>query len=370
MMRNYCILLAGLLVSYHVSVGQTVNASVIDAVPGNSFTHNGEPMPHYGLKWYTDAVGDGYNMPSAFLNAVSLKFLTGGTKRLSISYEGAMEAQGPFIINSTSSSTQLMNFKNNGSDFAKIGSASGIYGGSATDLGLYVYGNNNMEFTTNGAKRLVIAGDGKIGMGVTAPTEKLDINGNIRLNGKMYWGWDGRSIQMVSPDGGVSQVLQFTNSMSAGSGNPQGGFDFAWHNGESIMRIIGGNVGIGTTTPGEKLAVNGRILAKEIKIISGATTSWPDYVFNSNYKLTPLRELEQFIKTHQHLPEIPCVKEVAANGIEVGANQALLLKKVEELTLYIIEQNKEIKRLSEEVGMLKNNRTACYKLITPNTKIK
>jgi uncharacterized small protein (DUF1192 family) len=369
-MRNYCTFLACLLLSHYVTLGQTVNANVIDAVPGNGFIHNGEPMPHYGLKWYTDAVGDGYNMPSAFLNATSLKFLTGGTKRMSIGYYGDMEAQGPFIINSTSSSTQFVHFKNNGSDFAKIGSASGIYGGSATDLGLYVYGNNNIEFTSNGAKRLVIAGDGKIGMGVNTPTEKLDINGNVRLNSKMYWGWDGRSIQMVSPDGGVSQVLQFTNSMSAGSGNPQGGFDFAWHNGESAMRIIGGNVGIGTTTPGEKLAVNGRILAKEIKVISGATTSWPDYVFKPTCKLTSLPELEQFIKTHQHLPEVPSAREVAANGIEVGANQALLLKKVEELTLYIIEQNKEIKRLSAEVNMLKDNKNACSKLITPNTKIK
>ncbi|MCH5718179.1 hypothetical protein [Niabella hibiscisoli] len=107
--------------------------------------------------------------------------------------------------------------------------------------------------------------------------------------------------------------------------------------------------------------MNGRILAKEIKVVSGATTSWPDYVFNPNYELTPLSELEQFIKTHQHLPEVPSAKEVAANGIEVGANQALLLKKIEEITLHLIDLNKKVAELQQENQALKKaERNVCY----------
>lgn len=221
------------------------------------------------------------------------------------------------------------------------------------DVALYTT-SGKLLLSANGASanQIAITGDGNLGIGTTTPNEKLDVDGNVKLSGMINWGWAGRSIKVVSPDGGVSQLLQFTNSMSEDHGNPQGGFDFAWHTGASVMRIVDGKVGIGTTTPGEKLAVNGRILAKEIKVISGATTSWPDYVFKPTYQLTPLPELEQFIKTHQHLPEVPSAKEVAANGIEVGSNQALLLKKIEELTLHIIDVNKNVESLNSKVARL------------------
>ncbi|MGN7787287.1 hypothetical protein ACTJIJ_22325 [Niabella sp. 22666] len=117
------------------------------------------------------------------------------------------------------------------------------------------------------------------------------------------------------------------------------------------MRIQGnGNVGIGTANPTEKLSVNGNIRAKQIKV---ETANWPDYVFASNYKKMPLPELEQFIAKNKHLPEIPSAQQVAKEGIELGANQATLLKKIEELTLYIIDQNKELKKQNEIIYMLK-----------------
>lgn len=117
------------------------------------------------------------------------------------------------------------------------------------------------------------------------------------------------------------------------------------------MRILGnGNVGIGTTNPSEKLTVKGKVLVEEIKV--QLSTSWPDYVFANNYKRMPLPELEQFITKNKHLPEIPSAQKVAKEGIELGANQAALLKKIEELTLYIIDQNKELKRQNEKIDAL------------------
>jgi hypothetical protein len=107
------------------------------------------------------------------------------------------------------------------------------------------------------------------------------------------------------------------------------------------MRVAGnGNVGIGTSTPTEKLAVNGIIRAKEIKVESG----WADYVFDENYELKSLAEVEAYIKDHKHLPGIPSEREVKENGVALGEMNRKLLEKVEELTLHLIEKNNLINK--------------------------
>jgi len=100
------------------------------------------------------------------------------------------------------------------------------------------------------------------------------------------------------------------------------------------------------------LAVAGKAIATEMKIQQ--VTNWPDYVFKPSYKLMPLDQLERFIKLQGHLPEVAPAKVVEKEGIELGTTQAVLLKKIEELTLYIIEQNKEIKKQNETIAELKN----------------
>ncbi|MNK15610.1 hypothetical protein D3C87_337570 [compost metagenome] len=106
-----------------------------------------------------------------------------------------------------------------------------------------------------------------------------------------------------------------------------------------------GNVGIGTLTPTEKLSVNGKIRAQEIKV---ETANWPDYVFEPSYKLMPLSRIANFIQTNGHLPDVPSAKEVAQNGIEVGNIQSLLVKKIEELTLHLIDMDKKLTEFQKE----------------------
>lgn len=113
-----------------------------------------------------------------------------------------------------------------------------------------------------------------------------------------------------------------------------------------------GNIGIGTASPQAKLAVNGDIFSKKVKVTQ---TGWPDYVFHNAYRLKPLSEVEQFIKLHHHLPEIPSAAEIEKDGVDLGDNQAALLKKVEELTLYIIALNKEVESLKKEIRQLQQN---------------
>jgi hypothetical protein len=112
-----------------------------------------------------------------------------------------------------------------------------------------------------------------------------------------------------------------------------------------------GNVGIGTTSPDEKLTVKGKIHAEEVKI--DLSVPAPDYVFENDYKLPALNNLKSYVNKNHHLPEIPSAKEMARDGLNLGEMNTLLLKKVEELTLYLIEKDQQVNSLQSEVADLK-----------------
>lgn len=107
-----------------------------------------------------------------------------------------------------------------------------------------------------------------------------------------------------------------------------------------------GKIGINTDDPKSHLSVNGEIRALKIKVTQNL---WADYVFDSNYKLMPLKEVESFIAKNKHLPGVPSATTVQQDGLNVGDNQAVLLQKIEELTLYLIEQDKKITQLEMQL---------------------
>lgn len=116
--------------------------------------------------------------------------------------------------------------------------------------------------------------------------------------------------------------------------------------------ILNGNFGVGTSNPKNKLDVNGTIHSREVKV---DVNGWSDFVFKKEYKLPTLEEVENHIAEKGHLENIPSEEEVLKNGINLGEMNAKLLQKIEEITLYMIDQNKQIIDLKHRIGKMEIN---------------
>lgn len=148
-------------------------------------------------------------------------------------------------------------------------------------------------------------------------------------------GKGGAGISILADEGGWGTNIDFITSIDGSY--------------EKRMVILGnGNVGIGTTTPGSyRLAVEGTVGARKVKVTQA---NWADFVFEPEYRLPSLQEVEQFVKTHKHLPDIPSAKEVAEEGVDLGEMNKRLLQKIEEQMLYIIELNKKVEVLEKKIA--------------------
>jgi hypothetical protein len=210
---------------------------------------------------------------------------------------------------------------------------------------------------------------GNVGIGTTTPGAKLEINSTANPNGieNVLTLTGGNAAEagpaiVFKPYFSGSYPTWKVGSISIGYAGHLG-YDGAMHFSLNStagtptdlterMTIVGstGNVGIGTTSPTQKLAVNGTIRAKEVIVDTG----WSDYVFDESYKLKALSEVEAYVKTEKHLPGIPSAQEVAEHGVTVGEMQSKLLAKVEELTLHLIRIEKENAALRKEMDLLKH----------------
>ena len=294
------------------------------------------------------------------------------------------------------------------------------------DTNHYIRGEYLTGMTLYDADKFQFMG-GKVAIGSSNPVEKLDVNGNLMLRNSSNVGNAGASIHFTSYETAnlgpkIRSALEFASGTASRSKLILSSY---WNGYKDELTLMNGNVGVGLTTPGQNMQIStgnldvagnirlggthiitnnpnnhlvldagpggliafrnttvlgnptnykdlmvvtstgnvvvyGKLEAKEVKISNSPVA---DFVFEPDYQLMPLSDVEERINTDKHLPGIPSAKEIEANGVSVGDMQAKQLQKIEELTLYMIEMNKQLSalqqenaRLNAEINALKQSR--------------
>lgn len=205
--------------------------------------------------------------------------------------------------------------------------------------------DNSLRLHNNGEDKLTINAAGNIGVGTNVPIARLHIVNSPQDS-------DGNTL-ILGVTGGSNLRLGYNTEYSWIQSHGSKPLFINEYGNNTVLNRLDGNVGIGILNPTDKLSVNGNIRAREIKV---ENTNWPDYVFTAGHKLRSLPEVERFISDNQHLPEVPSAEEVREKGINLGEINAVLLKKIEELTLYLIEKDKEDKALKERIERLETEK--------------
>lgn len=271
-------------------------------------------------------------------------------------YTGAINiANSSFVVNNkrielTYPESVFLNFKSTTNDF---------------DARIFLHGTNgNLVLENKNIGAIYITPQRNVGIGVATPTAKLDVNGNAQVSGSL----NGSNGVFATNPYGIRIATQENRSpqlkIAAASDSVMLTLDRA-DGTLKLLRYIDGaarthmfftkdqKVGIMNATPTAALDVKGNIKASELSVagtiyaksVKVRVDAGADYVFDADYKLRDLSEVEAFFKENRHLPEIQSEKDMRANGVDMNEFQIKLLQKVEELTLYVIQQNKRIEEL-------------------------
>jgi trimeric autotransporter adhesin len=214
------------------------------------------------------------------------------------------------------------------------GSYNTVIGANVTGLSASL--NNHVIIADGqGHQRIDIDSLGDVGIGTTTPSAQLHTTGTVLFAGLPV---NSAPTNVIVSDASGHIGYEAVSSFSGGGSSSWSTSGSNIHNSNTGVVIVGAIPTVLFSDPNLKLAVNGDIYSQKVVVTA---TGWSDYVFDPGYKLISLKELEAFVIKNRHLPDMPSASDVEKGGIDVGSNQNVLLKKVEELTLYSIEQSKK-----------------------------
>jgi len=320
-------------------------------------------------------IGCGYSSSAVLTNSIAKSIMlgVGSSSPAMIIRQQSTNDVPAFVGVATSDPKQELHV--NGNAMISGSGKSLLFATSASST----YGNFGIRYTGSGLNfylpnsgtptnyLMFIKNNGNIGVGTSNPSCKFDVSGSLKATSMQS--------TSLSVSGGVTFSSLASNSTKVVTINSNGELlttEFSTFqdnlgnhtadkninlNGNKIIGSNSGNggiyvssdgkvrIGTGSMAPSNALEVNGTIRSKEVVI---ELTNWSDFVFENDYKLMSLKETESYIKKNGHLPDVPSAEEVMTNGVELGEMNAVLLQKIEELTLYVIELEKKIEKLENK----------------------
>jgi hypothetical protein len=313
---------------------------VIQGISGNNFVGIGTNTPGNKLDVYGN-----HNDSRILLHSYGTGSSTGQADLMlwasepGLTYTGAGIGNNIHNFNNVSGGLKLLNSARGGSYLRLLDNSLSLNIVSSSGL-------DSQVITINASKN--------VGIGTANPSEKLEIYNSNTSPAVISLKSDRNDAQFV--DVGRISAKQAAGEV-ARIGMPRSGESFSgfltfWTKAgntadltEKVRITESGSVGIGVINPSNKLDVNGTIHSKEVKV---DMIGWSDFVFGKEYNLPTLEEVEKHIEEKGHLENIPSEEEVLKNGINLGEMNAKLLQKIEELTLYMIEQNKRLENVEKE----------------------
>ena len=254
----------------------------------------------------------------------------------------------------TSSPTEKLEIEKDGNAFIKLTNTDDLYGSHMRLGAVSTNGYKETQLQFEGklgfydhsadAWRMRILEDGNVGIGTATPIAKLHVkDGALLLDGDMTdWTNSGWRPRFQTPLGTVwasSKKVSTGGNYYLGFGMTNSGWYFMQRKDNKTKRYVC------------RISQDGEIFATRVKV---QQMNWSDFVFEANYELEPLKELEDYIKVNKHLPNIPSEQEIKEDGLDLGNMQKIQMQKIEELTLYIIELNKKNEKLQERIFKLEN----------------
>lgn len=298
--------------SNYASGTNAISAGLENSASGETSIAIGYSNTASGIK----SIAIGYGSQSTYNNAVSIgyKNVSSGVSSVAIGMYAKVQSNHGLVIGKGYSETSPL-----------LNTMSGIMFGFGSSRPTMFITSSNGETKT-----------GRIAIGnTTTPQAKIHVLADSNENADLL---------LQSSGSGKTAAIMFQDSNNKISVNSSGNMTM---NANSFS-LTGGNIGIGcAANGGYRLSVKGKVHAEEVVV--ELMSDWPDYVFSSDYNLPELDNVKKYIESNGHLPDFPSADIISNEGISLAEMNALLLKKIEELTLYIINQDERIKKLENEL---------------------